>query len=89
MWKRIKIELEKINVKSLGFNHLIYFEVFNIKSESFTKIPKSFYDIFKKSFKKYKLDHNDMIMNICKEIIYNKKLKINLDEDLRDVKFEK
>ncbi|GBC02833.1 hypothetical protein RclHR1_04850001 [Rhizophagus clarus] len=49
----------------------------------------SFCDIFKEPFEKYKLDHNDMIMDTCKEIIHNEELKINLDEDLSNVKFGK
>ena len=28
-------------------------------------------------------------MNTCKEIIYNEELKINLDEDLHNIEFEK
>ncbi len=83
------MELEKVNVKSLVFDHPICSRVLDIKSELFTKIPRSFYDIFKKPFEKYKLDHNDMIMDTCKEIIYNKESKINLDEDLSDVEFRK
>ncbi|CAI2179046.1 17388_t:CDS:1, partial [Funneliformis geosporum] len=63
--------------------------VLDVKSESFTKMSGSFCDIFKESFEKYKLDHNNMIMDIYKEIIHNKKSKINLDEDLNDVEFGK
>ena len=52
-------------------------------------MPESLCDIFKESFEKYKLDHNNIIMDICKEIIYNEKSKINLDEDLYNIEFEK
>ncbi len=52
-------------------------------------MPESLYDIFKESFEKYKLDHNDIIMDICKEIIYNKESKINLDENLHNIEFGK
>jgi hypothetical protein len=83
------MELGKINVESLGFNHPICSGVLDIKSELFTKIPGLLCDIFKEPFKKYKLDYNDMIMNTCKEIIYNEELKINLDEDLRNIEFGK
>ena len=55
----------------------------------FIKIPESLCDIFKESFKKYKLDHNDIIMDTYKEIIHNKKSKINLDEDLYNIEFGK
>ena len=44
---------------------------------------------FKKPFEKYKLDHNDMIMNTCKEVIHNEESKINLDEELCGAKFGK
>jgi len=52
-------------------------------------MSESLYDIFKKSFKKYKLNHNNIIIDICKEIIHNEELKINLDEDLHNIEFEK
>jgi len=89
MWERIGTELEKVNVESLGFDHPICSGVLDIKSEPFKKMPGSFCDIFKEPFKKYKLDHNDMIMDTCKEIIHNEESKINLDEDLSDVEFGK
>ena len=89
MWERIGTELEKVNVESLGFDHPICSGVLDIKSKPFTKMPGSFCDIFKKPFEKYKLDPNNMIMDTCKEIIHNEELKINLDEDLRDVEFGK
>ena len=89
MWERIGTELEKVDVESLGFDHPICSGVLDIKSEPFTKMPRSFCDIFKEPFEKYKLDHNDMIMDTCREIIHNEESKINLDEDLSNVEFEK
>ena len=52
-------------------------------------MPESFCDIFKESFEKYKLDHNDMIMDTYREIIHNEESKINLNEDLSNVEFGK
>ena len=52
-------------------------------------MPESLCDIFKEFFEKYKLDYNDIIMDTCKEIIYNEESKINLDEDLHNIEFEK
>ena len=89
MWKRIGTELEKVDVESLGFDHPICSRVLDIKSEPFTKMPGSFCDIFKEPFEKYKLDHNDMIMDTCREIIHNEESKIKLDEDLSNVEFGK
>src|SRR6266542_3423299 len=89
MWKRIRTELEKVDVENLRFDHPIYSGVLDIKSELFIKMPGSFCDIFKKPFEKYKLDHNNMIMDTCREIIHNEESKINLDEDLSNVEFEK
>ncbi|GET02975.1 hypothetical protein GLOIN_2v1762192 [Rhizophagus clarus] len=89
MWERIGTELEKVDVESLGFDHPICSGVLDIKSEPFTKMPGSFCDIFKKPFEKYKLDHNDMILDTCREIIHNEESKINLDEDLSNVEFRK
>ncbi|GBB90726.1 hypothetical protein RclHR1_17790005 [Rhizophagus clarus] len=89
MWERIGTELEKVDVESLGFDHPIYSGVLDIKSEPFTKMPGSFCDIFKEPFEKYKLDHNDMILDTCREIIHNEESKINLDEDLSNVEFGK
>jgi len=57
--------------------------------KSFIEIPESLYDIFKESFEKYKLNHNDIIMNTCKKIIHNEKLKINLNKDLHNIEFRK
>ncbi|CAI2192866.1 168_t:CDS:1, partial [Funneliformis geosporum] len=81
---RIGTELEKVNVETLRFNHPIYFGILDIKSEPFTKMPKSLCDVFKEPFKKYRLYHNDTIIDTFKEFIHNEESKINLDEDLRD-----
>jgi len=37
----------------------------------------------------YPIDHNDIIMDTCREIIHNEKSKINLDKDLSNVEFGK
>ncbi len=52
-------------------------------------MPKSLHNIFKEFFEKYKLDYNDIIMDTYKEIIYNEKSKINLNENLHNIEFEK
>ncbi len=84
MWKRIEMELEKINVKNLGFDHLIYSGILDIKSESFTNMPGSVSDIFKEL---YKLEQNHDIMEAYKEFIQNKELKINIDEVLGNINY--
>ncbi len=87
MWERIEIELEQVNVESLGFDHPICFRVLDIKSEPFTKMPRSFCDVFKEPFQKYRLNQNDTIMDICKEFIHNEKTKINVDDELSNVEY--
>ena len=87
MWKRIEMELEQVDVESLGFDHPICSGVLDIRSEPFTKMPGSFCDIFKELFQKYRLDQNDIIMDICKEFIHNEKSKINVDDDLSNVEY--
>ncbi|CAI2195141.1 12814_t:CDS:2, partial [Funneliformis geosporum] len=62
MWERIEIELEEIDIESLGFDHPICSEVLD-KLKLFTKMPGSFCDIFKEPFEKYKLDHNNMMID--------------------------
>src|SRR5207248_6343376 len=89
MWERIGTELEKVDVESLGFDHPICSGVLDIRSEPFTEMPVSFCDIFKEPFQEYKLEHSNIILDSCKEFIHNEKLKINLNEDLHDVEFEK
>ena len=89
MWERIETELEEVDIKSLGFNHPICSEVLDVKSEPFIDMPMSFCDIFKEPFQEYKLEHSNIILDSCKEFIHNEKSKINLDEDLHDVEFEK
>ena len=89
MWKRIKTELEEIDIKSLRFDHPIYFRILDIRSESFTKMPISFCNIFKKPFQKYKLEHSNIILDGYKEFIHNEKSKINLNEDLHNIEFKK
>ncbi len=89
MWERIETELEEVDVESLGFDHPIYSEVLDIRSKPFSEIPVSFCDIFKKPFQEYKLNHNDFIIDTCIETIHNEESKINLDEDLHDVEFER
>jgi len=83
------MELNNMNVENLGFDHPICSGVLDIKSELFINIPGSFCDIFKKLFQKYKLEQNYDILDTCKEFILNEESKINEDEDLHDVKFEK
>ena len=46
MWERIRMELEKVDVESLGFDHPICSGVLDIKSEPFTKMPESFLRYF-------------------------------------------
>src|SRR2546429_3616213 len=81
------MELEKINVKNLEFDHLIYLGILDIKSEPFTDIPGSVSDIFKELFQKYKLEQNHDIMKACKEFIQNEELKINIDEILGNINY--
>ncbi|CAI2188378.1 1209_t:CDS:2, partial [Funneliformis geosporum] len=70
--ERIETELEKINVKNLGFNHPICSSILDIKSEPFTNMPGSVSNIFKEPFQKYKLEQNHDIMEasrgICSDI---------------------
>ncbi len=89
MWERIEIELEQVNVESLRFDHPICSGILNIKSEPFTKMPGSFCDVFKEPFQKYRLNQNDMIMDICKEFIHNEKMKINVDDELSNVEYRR
>ncbi|CAI2196123.1 13030_t:CDS:1, partial [Funneliformis geosporum] len=62
--------------------------VLDIKSEPFTDIPGSVYDIFKKPFQKYKLEQNHNIIEFCKEFIWNEKSKINIDEILGNINYD-
>ena len=87
MWERIETELEKINVKNLGFDHPICSGVLDIKSEPFTNIPGSVCDIFKEPFQKYKLEQNHDVMEACKEFIRNEESKINMDDDLGNINY--
>jgi hypothetical protein len=87
MWERIEMELEQVNVESLGFDHPICSGVLDIRSEPFTKMPGSFCDVFKEPFQKYRLDQNDIIMDVCKEFIHNEKSKINMDDDLSNIEY--
>jgi len=87
MWERIEMELEQVDVESLGFDHPICSGVLDIRSEPFTKMPGSFCDVFKEPFQKYRLDQNDIIMDVCKEFIHNEKSKINVDDDLSNVEY--
>ena len=87
IWERIEMELEQVNVESLGFDHPICSEVLDIKSEPFTKMPGLFCDVFKEPFQKYRLNQNDMIMDICKKFIHNEKTKINVNDELSNVEY--
>jgi hypothetical protein len=72
MWKRIEVELDKINVENLGFDYPICSGVLNIKSEPFTNMPGLISDIFKEPFQRYKLKQNQDVMEACKEFIWRK-----------------
>ena len=87
MWKRIEMELKKINVENLGFDHPICSGVLDIKSKPFTDIPESVCDIFKEPFQKYKLEQNHDVMEACKEFIQNEESKINVDEVLGNINY--
>ena len=52
-------------------------------------MPRSFCDVFKEPFQKYRLNQNDTIMDICKKFIHNEKTKINVDDKLSNVEYEK
>ena len=52
-------------------------------------MSESFCDIFKELFQKYRLDQNDIIMDIYKKLIYNEKSKINMNDDLSNIKYER
>ncbi|CAI2190324.1 10453_t:CDS:1, partial [Funneliformis geosporum] len=82
MWEIIETELEEINVENLGFDHPICSGVLDIKSESFTNMPRSVSDIFKEPFRRYNLKQNHDVMEACKEFIWNEKSKINMDDVL-------
>src|SRR5437763_16905059 len=73
MWERIEMELEQVGVDSLGFEQSICSGVLDIRSEPCTKMSGSFCDGFKERLQKYRLDQNDIIMDICKEFIHNEK----------------
>ncbi|CAI2194344.1 10962_t:CDS:1, partial [Funneliformis geosporum] len=62
MWEIIETELEEINVENLGFDHPICSGVLDIKSESFTNMPRSVSDIFKEPFRRYNLKQNHDVM---------------------------
>ena len=81
------MELEKINVENLRFDHLICSGILDIKSEPFTDIPESVFDIFKELFQKYKLKQNHDIMEACKEFIQNEESKINMNEVLGNINY--
>src|SRR4051812_6311251 len=87
MWERIGMELEKVDVESLGFDHPICSGVLDVKSEPFTNMPGSVSDIFKEPFRKYKLEQNYDIMEACKEFIQNEESKINMDEVLDNINY--
>ena len=81
------MELEKINVENLEFDHPICSGILDIKSEPFTDIPGSVSNIFKELFQKYKLEQNHDIMEACKEFIQNEESKINMDEVLGNINY--
>ena len=89
LWEKIAMELNNINVENLGFDHPICSGVLDIKSEPFINISRSFCDIFKKLFQKYKLEQNHNVMEACKKFIQNKKSKININEVLGNINYEK
>jgi len=76
-------------VKNLEFDHLICSDILDIKSEFFTNMLISVCDIFKKLFQKYKLEQNHNVMEACKKFIQNKKSKININEVLGNINYEK
>ncbi|CAI2201220.1 9850_t:CDS:2, partial [Funneliformis geosporum] len=51
------------------------------------QMSESFCDVFKEPCQKYRLNQNDTIMDICKEFIHNEKMKINVDDELSNVKY--
>ena len=52
-------------------------------------MPGSFCDVFKEPFQKYRLNQNDIIIDVYKEFIHNEKLKINMNDNLSNVKYER
>jgi hypothetical protein len=52
-------------------------------------MSRLFCDVFKELFQKYRLDQNDIIIDVCKEFIHNEKSKINMDDNLSNIEYER
>ncbi|CAG8721920.1 17060_t:CDS:2 [Dentiscutata erythropus] len=69
MWQAVEMELNKINVEKLGYDHPLCSGILDDSLEPFTTISKDFLKTFKKPCKKFELPESTELKNICVEFV--------------------
>ena len=68
LWKRLKNDLEEINVAQLPYNHPLCSGILDAESKPIFDMPESLRNIFEHEIKKkYTLPDNDVITQTCKD----------------------
>ncbi|CAG8763236.1 28786_t:CDS:2, partial [Dentiscutata erythropus] len=88
IWQAVEIELNKINVKKLGYDYLLCSGILDNSLEPFTTISKDFLKTFKKLYKKFKLPESIKLKNICVKFVQKENKKyLNLSQNFSNAVF--
>ncbi|CAG8822817.1 43764_t:CDS:1, partial [Gigaspora margarita] len=87
MWKNIKNELEKIQIEKLGYDHSLCSGILDDSLKPFTALSEEDKNVFKASSKKFLIQHDETLKNICKKFVLGKTEK-NYNEEYGDALYD-
>lgn len=75
MWKNLSTELSKVKIETYNYDHPLVSGVLDTSSEPFinTSISESDLNTFQKPIKKYNIDDNEKIKQICNKFMIEEK----------------
>ncbi|CAG8820883.1 23056_t:CDS:2, partial [Gigaspora margarita] len=80
MWKNIENKLEKIQIEKLGYDHPLCSGILDDSLEPFTALSKEDKNVFKASSRKFLIQHDKTLKDICKKFVLGKTEKNHDDE---------
>jgi hypothetical protein len=90
MWNNIHDKLKGYDVSKFPYDHLLCSRILDTSSEPFDNISKLDFDTFQIPFKKYEIEENQKIKQICNSFMESKRVnQQNVQEISQDVDFGK
>jgi hypothetical protein len=94
MWEEIFLELKKVNIDNLPYDHPLCSGILDTSSEPFVNqsMSESTRNTFQKPIEKYNIDENKPLKDICKKFVQDEKLSYQKKLfsgrfDIQDVNF--